>query len=195
MRQSIRSRMGLLEINMKTAFAAAIALSLLSGTAAMAAQNGNNGNNSHGSQSQTYQGQNQKSHGQNGYDQNTNGQNSHSQNQNRQGNNGHHYGNDKPDNHVQKTRDRDYEYNGRRYKAVRAQHAWTAPKGYDARKAWVRGEKLPAAYRHRVYQVNPYAFHLQPAPRGYQWVRVQNNVFLVQSNNGLITQVIFNLFY
>lgn len=180
---------------MKTAFAAALVLSLLSGTAAMAAQNGNNGNNGnhYGNQTQTYQGQsgqNQNSHGQGNQTQNNSGHSS-----SNQGNNGNHYGNDKPDTHAQNMRDRDYEYNGRRYKAVHASKAWVAPKGYDARKAWARGQKLPAAYRQQTYLVNPYAYHLQPAPRGYQWVRVQNNVFLVQSTNGLITQVIFNLFY
>lgn len=86
-----------------------------------------------------------------------------------------------------------YNYNGRKYAAVHGP-AWKAPKGYSANRAWNRGQKLPAAYRARAYTLNHSAYHLKPAPRGYQWVRVNNNAYLVQQSNGLIAQIVLSMF-
>jgi Ni/Co efflux regulator RcnB len=87
-----------------------------------------------------------------------------------------------------------YSYNGKKYDAVRGP-AWYAPKGYDAHRNWNRGQKLPAAYRNKAYVVDYRAYRLKQPPRGYQWVRNNNNVYLVSMNNGLISQIVFNLFY
>ena len=87
-----------------------------------------------------------------------------------------------------------YSYNGRKYDAVRGP-AWNAPKGYDAHRNWSRGQKLPSAYRDRAYVVDYRAYHLKKPPHGYVWVRNDRNVYLVSQSNGLILQIVLNLFY
>jgi Ni/Co efflux regulator RcnB len=87
-----------------------------------------------------------------------------------------------------------YSYNGKKYDAVRGPQ-WNAPKGYDAHRNWNRGQKLPSAYRSRSYVVDYRAYHLKQPPRGYQWVRNDRNVYLVSTQNGLISQIVLNLFY
>ncbi len=87
-----------------------------------------------------------------------------------------------------------YNYNGQKYMAYRGP-AWKAPKGYSANRYWNRGQKLPSAYRNRNYVIDHHAYRLKQPPRGYQWVRVNNNAYLVQQNNGLITQIVLSMFY
>jgi len=77
----------------------------------------------------------------------------------------------------------------RRYKAARYQ----APRGYQAHQ-WRHGEKLPPAYRGRAYQVDYRAYRLAPPPRGYQYVRVGNDVVLTAIATGVIASVIQQLF-
>ena len=77
----------------------------------------------------------------------------------------------------------------RRYKADR----YRGPKGYQARQ-WRHGEKLPAAYRSRAYVVDYRTYRLAPPPRGYQYVRVANDVALAAITTGLIASVIQQLF-
>jgi Ni/Co efflux regulator RcnB len=77
----------------------------------------------------------------------------------------------------------------RRYNAGRYQ----APRGYQARQ-WRRGERLPAAYRSRAYTVDYRAYGLRAPPRGYQYVRVNNDVVMTAVATGLITSVIVSLF-
>ena len=56
------------------------------------------------------------------------------------------------------------------------------------------GQYLPRDYYvNRTYYVQPTMYGLQPAPPGYEWVRVGNNVYLTQTQTGLISQVIANL--
>src|SRR5690606_37689502 len=85
-------------------------------------------------------------------------------------------------------------YNGQKYTANRCT-AWTAPKGHTAQRNWNRGTTLPAAFRNKAYVVDFRAYPPKHAPRGYQWVRNNNNVYLVSMNTGLISQIVFNLFY
>lgn len=87
-----------------------------------------------------------------------------------------------------------YTYQGHRYDAVRGP-AWKAPRGYDAHRGWSRGDRLPDSYRARSYVVDYRAYHLNQPPRGYQWVRVNNDVMLVAITSGLISQVVFSMFY
>lgn len=87
-----------------------------------------------------------------------------------------------------------YSYDGRRYDAFRGQ-AWKAPKGYSNHRNFHRGQKLPSAYRNKAYVVDYRAYRLQRPPKGYEWVRVSNSVFLVSQGNGLISQIVLNLFY
>lgn len=77
---------------------------------------------------------------------------------------------------------------------------WYAP-GYGyivyapghARKAWRRGEYLPRYYhRYRVY--DPYMYGVRPAPRGYVWVHVDNDLVLISLATGLILDVLFDLY-
>lgn len=87
-----------------------------------------------------------------------------------------------------------YNYNGRQYTAYHGP-AWKAPKGYTAHRYWNRGQKLPSAYRERTYVIDYRAYRLKQPPRGYQWVRVNNNAYLVQQSNGLIAQIVLSMFY
>jgi Ni/Co efflux regulator RcnB len=80
----------------------------------------------------------------------------------------------------------------------RAQHRYSAgryqpPRGYEARQ-WRPGERLPAAYRSRAYVVDHRAYGLRAPPRGYQYVRVNNDVVMTAVATGLITSVIASLF-
>jgi Ni/Co efflux regulator RcnB len=77
----------------------------------------------------------------------------------------------------------------RHYKAPR----YAPPRGYQAR-AWHRGDRLPAEYRGRGYVVDYRAYRLAPPPRGYQYVRVGNDVVLTAVATGVIASVISELF-
>jgi Ni/Co efflux regulator RcnB len=77
----------------------------------------------------------------------------------------------------------------RRYRAARYQ----APSGYQVRQ-WRHGERLPVSYRSRGYVVDYRPYRLAPPPRGYQYVRVGNDVMLVSTTNGVIASVIQQLF-
>lgn len=87
-----------------------------------------------------------------------------------------------------------YSYEGKKYDAVRGPQ-WDAPKGHDAHRNWNRGQKLPSAYRNRSRVIDYRAYHLKQPPRGHQWVRVNDNAYLVQQSNGLISQIVLSMFY
>jgi Ni/Co efflux regulator RcnB len=68
------------------------------------------------------------------------------------------------------------------------------PHGYYYH-TWRRGDRLPPAYRTRVYVVNNYSsYRLRHPPRGYHWVRVDNNVVLAAVTTGVVLEVVDNLF-
>jgi Ni/Co efflux regulator RcnB len=68
------------------------------------------------------------------------------------------------------------------------------PHGYRAH-AWHRGDRLPREYRASAYIIPNVAFyHLRPAPRGYYWVRVDNNAVLASVATGAVVDVHVNLF-
>ena len=77
----------------------------------------------------------------------------------------------------------------RRYNAGR----YRAPPGYRAH-AWKRGDRLPPAYRGRGYVVDYRHYGLRAPPRGYQYVRVNNDVVLTAIATGVVSSVILNLF-
>ncbi|HYE43601.1 MAG TPA: RcnB family protein [Caulobacteraceae bacterium] len=77
----------------------------------------------------------------------------------------------------------------RRYNAGRYQ----APRGYYAR-SWRRGERLPSHYRSRAYVVDYRMYGLGAPPRGYHYVRVDNDVILTAVATGVIASVVFDLF-
>lgn len=88
-------------------------------------------------------------------------------------------------------RDSYYVIDGRRYERVRGP-AWRAPPGYYQR-AWARGQRLPVEYR-RVVVRDYRAYHLAPPPRGYHYVRVDNDVVLTAIASGIIGGVVANVF-
>ncbi|WP_428313108.1 RcnB family protein [Hydrocarboniphaga sp.] len=69
------------------------------------------------------------------------------------------------------------------------------PRGYQPRN-WDRGQRLPANYRVSKYVVYDYQkYRLHSPPRGYRWVRVNNDVLLITISNGMITERVGGLFY
>jgi Ni/Co efflux regulator RcnB len=78
----------------------------------------------------------------------------------------------------------------KRYQANRYQ----PPRGYQESHQWRRGEKLPSSYRSKSYVVDYRHYGLKAPPRGYQYVRVGNDVVLTAIATGLISSVIVQLF-
>ncbi len=68
------------------------------------------------------------------------------------------------------------------------------PKGYQDHR-WARGERLPKAYYAQTYVVVNYQERgwRQP-PRGYHWVRVNDDVVLAAIETGVVLDVVFNQF-
>jgi Ni/Co efflux regulator RcnB len=65
----------------------------------------------------------------------------------------------------------------------------------DERRAehrWARGERLPYAYyQDRSHYVDYRVYHLRAPPRGYRWVRTEdNNYALIALTTGLIAAII-----
>jgi Ni/Co efflux regulator RcnB len=76
----------------------------------------------------------------------------------------------------------------RRYTAPR----WQQPRGQSYR-VYSAGQRLPSAYN--TYVINDYSrYGLRAPPRGYQYVRNNNDVILAAVAGGLITAVIAGLF-
>jgi len=65
------------------------------------------------------------------------------------------------------------------------------PPGH-AKKIWGKGEYLPHEYR-EIYFDDWARYDLRPAPRGYRWVRVEDDVYLAEVASGLITDVVIDL--
>lgn len=62
---------------------------------------------------------------------------------------------------------------------------------YGQRKHWNRGQRLPVTYyRDRGHYVDYRAHHLRAPPRGYQWVRADNDYALVALTTGLIASIV-----
>lgn len=100
-------------------------------------------------------------------------------------------GHDDRDHHDQRGDNNNYEHNAsKRYKAP---SRYQPPRGYQARQ-WRHGEKLPASYRGKAYVVDYRHYGLKAPPRGYQYVRVNNDVVLAAIATGVISSVIYQLF-
>lgn len=57
--------------------------------------------------------------------------------------------------------------------------------------SWHKGERVPPEYRQRQYVIDDWhAYRLSPPPRGYQWVGVGGDYFLVAIPTGLVFQVV-----
>jgi len=69
------------------------------------------------------------------------------------------------------------------------------PRGYRPNH-WRRGDRLPVAYYGRPYVIRDYdRCHLRPPPRGYHWVRVDHDVVLAAIATGIVLDVLYNHFY
>ncbi len=62
------------------------------------------------------------------------------------------------------------------------------PPGH-ARKMWRKGEYLPVDYR-EVYVRDYRYYDLREPPRGYRWVHVDEDAYLVEIASGLIAEVL-----
>lgn len=84
----------------------------------------------------------------------------------------------------------------RRYYAPRTyrpSHVYVVPRGYTVNR-WRVGARMPAPYYASAYYVDPYAYRLAPPPRGYRWVRVDRDVYMVSIASGLIANVLYDIF-
>jgi Ni/Co efflux regulator RcnB len=77
-----------------------------------------------------------------------------------------------------------------RYNAPR----YMPPRGYVSR-SWHVGHYLPPTYRGGHYVVDYRHYRLAPPPRGYHYIRVDDHVVLAAIASGLITEVLFDIFY
>lgn len=58
---------------------------------------------------------------------------------------------------------------------------------------WERGHALPPEYRDRGHYVTDYrAYRLREPPRGYRWVRADDNFVLIAITTGLIADIVIN---
>ena len=98
--------------------------------------------------------------------------------------------------HDARYRDNFRVYNG--YVAARTRYPgghYQIPRGYY-RQVWVRGDRLPVAYCARPYVVYEYRdYRLYDPPRGYRWVRVNNDVVLTALATGFVLDAVYNLYY
>lgn len=54
---------------------------------------------------------------------------------------------------------------------------------------WSKGRPLPPQYRRNVVR-DYHRYHLSPPPRGYQWVRVNNEYVLIGIASGIISSIL-----
>lgn len=82
-------------------------------------------------------------------------------------------------------------YRAGRYDAGR----YYRPSGYRYY-SWRRGARLPAAYYAPRYVVHDYhRYRLYDPPRGHHWVRVDHDIVLAAVATGAVVAVVNNLFY
>ena len=88
----------------------------------------------------------------------------------------------------------DNQYERHASKRYNAPNRYQPPRGYQADHQWRRGEKLPSSYRSKSYVVDYRHYGLSAPPRGYQYVRVNNDVVLTAVATGVVASVIYQLF-
>lgn len=65
------------------------------------------------------------------------------------------------------------------------------PRAHVGRPHWSRGDRLYRDYRGSRYYVNDWQrYNLRRPPRGYRWVRVDNDYILVAITTGIIMDII-----
>lgn len=69
-------------------------------------------------------------------------------------------------------------------------HAQDRPDPPPAR--WSKGERVPQPYRGPQYVINDWhGYHLKQPPRGYQWISVGADYFLVGVATGIVMEAVF----
>jgi Ni/Co efflux regulator RcnB len=97
---------------------------------------------------------------------------------------------------VDHRRDDRYTRDDRRYYATRhyaPAHRYIAPRGYRAGR-WGVGARLPTGYYVSSYYVDHRPYRLRMPPRGYHWVRVDRDVYLVSIRSGEVLDVLYGMF-
>jgi Ni/Co efflux regulator RcnB len=78
---------------------------------------------------------------------------------------------------------------------VRSTRAYVRPAGWY-QKRWTYGERLPSAWFGASYYVSDFlTLGLTAPPSGYQWIRVGNDVVLVDISTGEIVQTDYDAYY
>jgi Ni/Co efflux regulator RcnB len=78
---------------------------------------------------------------------------------------------------------------------VRSTRAYVRPSGWY-QKRWTYGERLPSAWFGASYYVSDFlTLGLTAPPPGYQWIRVGNDVVLVDISTGEIVQTDYDAYY
>jgi Ni/Co efflux regulator RcnB len=92
--------------------------------------------------------------------------------------------------------DRYDNYYNRAYSSPRSYYGprYVAPYGYRGGH-WSVGNYLPSSYFGSSYYIDYRPYGLRVPPYGYRWNRVGNDVYLVSIRNGLIAEVVYDLFH
>jgi Ni/Co efflux regulator RcnB len=69
------------------------------------------------------------------------------------------------------------------------------PAGHKSGSWWGVGSRLPAVYYGPNYMVDYRRYRLPEPRQGDRWVRVENDVYLVNSASGQIRDALYELFY
>ena len=92
-------------------------------------------------------------------------------------------------------RDRYVDHSRRYYapRSYRPAYVYVAPRGYRVSR-WNVGHRMPPPFYASPYYVDPLAYQLRMPPRGYRWVRVDRDVYLVSVASGLVADVLYGIF-
>lgn len=70
-------------------------------------------------------------------------------------------------------------------------HGYDRPDPAPAR--WSKGERVPQPYRGPQYVINDWrGYHLKQPPRGYQWISVGADYFLIGVTTGIVLESVFD---
>ena len=83
-------------------------------------------------------------------------------------------------------------YSPYRYQATAR---YPEPPGHQSGSWWGVGSRMPAAYYAPNYVVDHHRYRLPEPQKGYRWVRVENDVYLVNSASGQIRDALYQMFY
>lgn len=70
-------------------------------------------------------------------------------------------------------------------------HGYDRPDPAPAR--WSKGQRVPQPYRGPQYVINDWrGYHLRQPPRGYQWISVGADYFLIGVATGIVLESVFD---